>query len=389
MSADNLLGKLSASEFLQQHWQQQPLLVRQAFPNFVPPLSADELAGLACEPDVESRLILEKDGPAPWHLEYGPFNAERFARLPPSHWTLLVQDVDKFVPQVTDLLQHFRFIPDWRIDDIMISYAVDQGSVGPHLDHYDVFLLQAVGRRHWQINTRPVASDNFIPDIALNILRQFEPEQEWTLEPGDMLYLPPGVSHYGVAEGDCMTISIGFRAPGYPQLISGFVDDYLAGLDRKLFYTDAARRLPEHPAQIDSASLKRLREIIRLQFLPDTILDDWIGRFLTEPKQTDSVLPLDPPLTRETILHSIARHPLLLRNPWARLAYIQRNNVILLFVGGHRFEINTSLFEAVLWLCDHQEYDMSIISVWLQNEQFVMLLTELINLGVVLINDEE
>ena len=184
------LGQHTPAGFLQHYWQQKPLLIRQALANdALPTLSPDELAGLACETDIESRLILEKDGPHPWQLENGPFDAERFASLPESHWTLLVQDVDKFVPQVAELLQWFRFVPDWRIDDVMISYAIDQGSVGPHVDNYDVFLLQIHGRRRWRISTQPIADDNFIPDIPLNILQQFDAEQEWLLEPGDMLYL--------------------------------------------------------------------------------------------------------------------------------------------------------------------------------------------------------
>jgi len=386
MDADNLLGKLSASGFLQQYWQQQPLLVRQAFTDFTSPLSADELAGLACETDIESRLILEKHGPSPWYMENGPFTAQRFADLPPSHWTLLVQDVDKYIPDVAALLHYFRFIPDWRIDDIMISYAADQGSVGPHVDHYDVFLLQAFGKRRWQINTRPVADDNFIPDIALNILQQFDAEQEWVLEPGDMLYLPPGVAHYGVADGDCITISIGFRAPSHAQLISGFVDDYLAGQESEVFYADAGRPLPQHPAEIDSNSLASLRNIIRMQFLPDGLIDNWLGKFLTEPKQLDAVLPLDIPFDRDAVLRMIRSQPVLLRNPWSRLAYIHQGKQLQLFAAGHSWDIDAALYESVIWLCDHQVYHLSTHQAWLQNAEFVDLLTELVNLGIILID---
>jgi len=194
-----LLGGLTPERFLAEYWQKRPLLVRQAIPGFKSPLSADELAGLACEPEVESRLILEKGGSRPWQLEHGPFEEERFATLPESHWTLLVQRVNHWVPAVADLLDHFAFLPSWRLDDIMISYAADQGSVGPHTDQYDVFLLQGAGRRRWQIDASVTDESPLLDHPDLRILAQFHATDEWVLEPGDLLYLPPGLAHYGVA----------------------------------------------------------------------------------------------------------------------------------------------------------------------------------------------
>ena len=387
MAANHLLGELSVAEFLQHYWQQQPLLIRQALPGFVPPLSADELAGLACEADVESRLILEIDGPAAWYLENGPFNETRFATLPASHWTLLVQDVDKYHPDVAEMLQQFRFVPDWRIDDIMISYAVDQGSVGPHVDNYDVFLLQASGSRRWKISQQPVPDDNFVPDIALNILREFETEQEWLLEPGDMLYLPPGIAHHGIAEGECMTWSIGFRAPSYAQLIGGFVDDYLASQAGERFYQDPGRALPTHPGELDQASLASLREIVRLTFLSDARIDEWLGRLVTEPKQADAVMPLETPVGRDQLLDAIERRPQLVRNPWARLAYQERETGLQLFAAGHSWYLDTSLLEVVQWLCDNSLYDLSECRAWPDNGQLLDLLTALINQGIILIDE--
>ncbi|HPQ96555.1 MAG TPA: cupin domain-containing protein, partial [Thiolinea sp.] len=212
------LGELAVEDFLRDYWQQQPLLVRQAFPGFELPLSADELAGLACDTDT-ARLVLERGGRHPWELRSGPIAEDAFAGLPETHWTLLVNDCEKMVPELQAIVQPFRFIPDWRIDDLMISYAAPGGSVGPHVDAYDVFLLQAQGRRRWQISSQPCTPDNFIPDLDLRVMQAFSPEQEWVLEPGDLLYLPPGVPHYGVAMGECMTCSIGFRAPSQAELL--------------------------------------------------------------------------------------------------------------------------------------------------------------------------
>lgn len=352
-------------------------------------LSPDELAGLACETDVESRLILEKDGPHPWYLENGPFDAQRFASLPDSHWTLLVQDVDKYVPQIAELLHRFRFIPDWRIDDVMISYATDQGSVGPHVDNYDVFLLQTHGRRRWRINTQPVAADNFMPDIALHILKQFDSEQEWLLEPGDMLYLPPGVAHHGIAEGECMTLSVGFRAPAYAQLIGSYADDYVEAQESHQFYTDPGRDLPDHPAHLDSQSLAELRAILRLESIPDARLNEWLGCFLTEAKQHDAVLPLENPLSTDTVKQILSRQPVLVRNPWARLIYTQQESQLTLFAAGHLLRLDPTLLEPVRWLCDYDVYALDGITQWQQNTAFIQLLADLINAGVILIDEAD
>ncbi|MGD8547246.1 MAG: cupin domain-containing protein [Thiohalophilus sp.] len=385
-AAPHLLGHIDPATFLKDYWQQKPLLVRNV-PIDLPELQPDELAGLACETDVESRLVLEKDGPHPWHMESGPFDAERFSTLPASHWTLLVQDVDKFIPRVAELLQHFRFVPDWRIDDIMISYATDKGSVGPHVDHYDVFLLQLQGQRRWEIATSPVDENNYIPDISLNILREFKSEQEWVLEPGDMLYLPPGVAHHGVAQGDCMTCSIGFRAPSYAELLAGFIDDHLAEQDRARFYEDPDRPLPDHPGHLDGHSLSELRAILRLQHVTDDILNDWLGRFLTEPKQHDAVLQLDEALDNNSIEKILQRMPVLVRNPWARLLYTDEDNELVLYAAGQRLALEPELIDIVKWLCDETVYDLGKHFAWRTNPAFLSLLGKLINLGVVLIDE--
>ena len=195
-------GELSVEVFLNQYWQKKPLLIRQAFPGFVCPIDANELAGLACEEHVESRIVLENDQGRPWQCRMGPFDESDFASLPPTHWTLLIQGLNNWVPDISDLLNYFRFIPNWHLDDIMASYAPDQGSVGPHFDFYDVFLLQAEGKRRWKIGNTCTADTARLEGTDLRILKEFETQTEWLLEPGDMLYLPPQIAHYGVAEGE-------------------------------------------------------------------------------------------------------------------------------------------------------------------------------------------
>src|SRR5690348_813356 len=233
-----LLGGLNPRDFLKRHWQKRPLLVRNAFPGFAPPLTAEELAGLACEEGVESRLVVQTRKAPGWKLSHGPFKHKVFTRLPKDRWTLLVQDVDKHLPVAAGLLEPFRFIPDWRIDDLMISYAADGGSVGPHVDAYDVFLLQAEGMRRWDISTAPHA-DADTPGLELKQIKGFKPEESWLLMPGDMLYLPPGVAHHGVAFGECMTFSIGFRAPSQSELLADLAGLLMQGASRDNHYADA------------------------------------------------------------------------------------------------------------------------------------------------------
>src|SRR3990167_5380334 len=214
-----LLGDITPRQFLTEYWQKKPLLIRAAYPDFTGLLSADELAGLACEEDVQARLVINRQGK--WQVENGPFDEARFAKLPKRDWTLLVQGVNHHLPEAATLLQRFDFIPHARLDDLMVSYAPDGGGVGPHFDSYDVFLLQGQGKRLWRIRSEEDLT--LVDGAPLRILKNFKTEQEYLLEAGDMLYLPPHVAHWGIAVGDCITYSIGFRAPSAQELATQFL----------------------------------------------------------------------------------------------------------------------------------------------------------------------
>jgi len=201
------------ARFLRDYWQKRPLLIRAGFPNFHKCIFPEDLAGLACEEAALSRIVLHDAKRDRWTLRNGPFAKADFAKLPKTHWTLLVQDVDKWDMDVAALLDRFDFIPSWRVDDVMVSYATDGGGVGPHVDNYDVFLVQGLGQRRWRISSDPRAPKTFRANTDLKLLREFVPTHDWTVEPGDVLYLPPGVPHDGVAVGSCMTFSVGMRAP--------------------------------------------------------------------------------------------------------------------------------------------------------------------------------
>lgn len=287
------LGDLTHQEFLDQYWQKKPLLIRQALPGFLCPISSDELAGLACEPEVESRLILEKDGDHPWQLQHGPFGEDEFEDLPESHWTLLVQEVNRHVPAVADLMDRFRFVPDWRLDDVMISYATPQGTVGAHIDSYDVFLLQGMGRRRWEIGEKLVDPEH-LPDLDVRILKDFQATESWIVEPGDMLYVPPGVPHHGVALEPSLTLSVGFLAPSRLELHKSWIEFYLATTGGDDRYSDPDLRVAEHPGEITPDVLDRVAGMLEGAPMDRHLMGIWFGRYITMGKPGPQVEPAEP-----------------------------------------------------------------------------------------------
>ena len=326
--SDTLLGGLTPAEFLRDYWQRFPLLVRGAVPDFVNPIPADELAGLACDPAIRSRLVLGHPDRRDWSVEYGPFAPERFADLPATAWTLLVSEVEHYWEEGPDWLRRFDFIPHWRRDDLMVSYAARDGSVGPHIDAYDVFLFQAQGRRRWQIQEPSPRSPICLPALPLAILRSFEASREWVLEPGDMLYLPPGVPHLGMSlDDDCMTWSVGFRAPAWRDLLAALLEDRLAVTGPELF-ADPGRSPVTRACEIGAEDLAALRGGLLAHLGANTKdLDRFLGEFLTRPADRNSdtdELPakLDPSLRY--------RFDPVLRRFWSG----ERGDLTL-FLGGH------------------------------------------------------
>ena len=307
-----LLAGLSPRKFMRRYWQKQPLLIRQAWPGVQPPISRAEMFKLAERDGVESRLIVHKavkaSGKASgkqaaqassWSLQHGPFASRRaMPAFTQQAWTLLVQGLDLHVPAARAMLERFRFVPDARLDDLMISYATEGGGVGPHFDSYDVFLLQVSGKRRWRIG--PLKDDRLEPDVPLKILSHFEPEQEWVLEPGDMLYLPPRWAHDGVAEGgECMTCSIGFRTPGAHELVRDLMvrladSEDLEGMGK--LYMDPAQTATGQPGAIPPALLTFAQKAIDKVMRDPHALQAVLGEWVSEPKVNvwfESGEPLD------------------------------------------------------------------------------------------------
>ena len=354
---------LDPAGFLHEYWQKKPLFIRGGLAGFRSPLDPDELAGLACESQVESRLVIERGEPA-WQLEHGPFDPDRLARLDDTGWSLLVQDIEKHVPPIGALREPFRFVPDWRLDDLMASFAPPGGSVGPHVDAYDVFLVQGLGRRRWLVDAAP-ASLRRLPGTPLGLLADFRPKQEWIAEPGDVLYLPPGAAHHGVALDACVTWSVGFRSPTVSDLLAALAD---APAARDTRYAD-----PDLVAEEVAGGLIGERAVARFRrLLEDSathlpgLLENTLGRLLTEPKSWLQPPVPDPPPRAPDVHDHLARGGTLARHPMALLARTPAECGWLLFANGRAYPASPVLEPVVTALCTTDTWPPDAVAEWLE-----------------------
>ena len=370
-----LLG-MSPRRFLREYWQRKPLLVRGALRGLGEELSPEELAGLSLEPEVESRLVIEK-GATPWELRCGPFSDKDFAKLPASRWTLLVQAVDQWLPAAAALRERFGFLPAWRFDDIMVSYATDRGGVGPHFDYYDVFLVQASGRRRWRIGQPCDAASPLRQDTSLRILKRFETVEEHVLEPGDLLYLPPGLAHWGIALGPCMTWSVGFRAPSHAEILQEVAGDAADRLPEHLRFGDAGIAYPAD-GRIPSRAIGQLRAILREALEDDALLTDWFGRYMTERKYPE--LDIAPARRPAGGVEGIVRAGrALARHPASRFAWSEGEPATL-FVDGGRYGCDAHLARM---LCGTGPLEAAAVAPFLREPAARSLLDALLARGAI------
>ena len=380
-----ILGGISAREFLRDYWQKKPLVIRQAIPNFESPLSPDELAGLALEEQVESRMVIEH-GERPWELRRGPFAEDAFQKLPERDWTLLVQAVDQFVPEVAELREHFHFLPSWRIDDVMISYAAPGGGVGPHFDNYDVFLLQAQGQRRWKIGQMCDSDSSMLDHADLRILADFDETDDWVLEPGDMLYLPPRLAHFGTAVDECMTYSVGFRAPSAAEVLTHFTDFLAQFLPDEDRYGDADIAPVSDPHQIQMDALQRLKSLLDEHMGDERLLLTWFGQFMTEPRYPELVAGEE--LSERDFLQALEDGAVLIRNPSARMAWSQVDIGLLLFASGQSRLLPEHLLELLKLVCACDALHQENLAQWLADDDGRNLLWELVKQGSLEFADE-
>jgi 50S ribosomal protein L16 3-hydroxylase len=340
------LGDLAPAQFLRKHWQKKPLLARGALPEISSMFRAQDLLALACHDDVESRLVTRANGK--WHVRTGPFRRYELARLPKRNWTLLVQGVDLHLSAARALLTRFSFIPYARQDDLMVSIAPEGGGVGPHFDSYDVFLLQAQGRRRWRLSTQ---SDlRLVEDAPLKILRRFVPTEDFVAEPGDVLYLPPRYAHDGIAQSDCITCSVGFRAPSQQELCGEFLQWLQDEIALKGGYADPDLALQKHPALISDAMTARVRTMIDTLSWRRADVARFLGQYLTEPKAQTWFTRPSPPLSLNKFLVRARRHGV--RLAFKTRMLLDRRNV---FINGECVPTPARARPALLALADKRE----------------------------------
>ena len=376
-------GDISVETFLQEYWQKKPLLIRNAFPDMEAPVGADELAGLACEEDVEARLVIQGPEDDQWELKHGPFNEDTFAALPEDNWTLLVQAVDHWVPEANDIVEQFRFIPNWRYDDLMVSFASQGGGVGPHYDNYDVFLIQTQGKRRWEVGGFFDQNSPRRPDMPVMIIPDWEAENTWVLEPGDMLYIPPQVGHNGVSESDdCMTYSVGFRAPSHAEILRSFTDFVGEKLTSESRYTDPDLKLQDNPGQIEADSLQQVRDIFNQYLNDDAQLSKWLGEFVTDPKYPDLDQAPEDEISLEQLQETLTDGDLLLsRNEGSRFSFFQLpENRVRLFVDGESFLCEGAICSLATSLCQNPNI---VINRGDWSDEALKILVQLLNQGSV------
>jgi len=342
---------LDIEHFLAEHWQKRPLLIRNPWADWRNPLEPDDLAGLACEQGVESRLITRNGDRLA--VEAGPLPEARFGELASGHWTLLVQAVNHYVTDVAMLVEPFRFIPDWRIDDVMVSYATDGAGVGPHFDQYDVFLVQGLGRRRWRVGPRCNSTTPLSPHDDLRLIADFEATEDWILEPGDILYVPPLYAHDGIAVGDdCMTYSIGFRAPSCAELVDGWGEHQADALLEEQRYADPGLERQAQPGEIAASAIDHLYSMT-LEALSDRdAFARWFGIHNSLPKYPDADWSPEQPIELEDARDRLAEGAPLYRNPASRFSFMRQAPAVLLFVDGECFDCVGDLADLAELLCE-------------------------------------
>ncbi|GMR01628.1 MAG: hypothetical protein BMS9Abin19_1036 [Gammaproteobacteria bacterium] len=390
----NCLGETGVGDFLNHYWQKKPLLVRNAFPGIQSPLTADELAGLACEENVNARLVLEKDGDYPWQAEFGPFEETRFNNLPETHWSLLVSDVERLIPETKSLVKPFRFLPDWRLDDLMISYAPEGGSVGAHIDDYDVFLIQLSGQRLWKISEH--YSDETLEDVDLRILKNFTAEEEWSLNAGDMLYLPPNVAHHGIAQASkgeqgneehCLTASVGFRAPSLKTITSDYVHFLNENTHTTTRYTDKSPVKLEHHAEISDDTVSQFIEYLQQGLTLDREhVKRWLGQYRSDNRAFEELSKNSSDVQHNISFNELiklAEQSMLVHSSYSNFLFSYHQQTALLFIDGIAYEVSKQFAEL---LCEDDQINFQpLLSIMTADDKEVFL--TLFNNGSIVISE--
>lgn len=373
---------INVSDFLTNYWQKKPLVLRNALPEFTNLLSAEELAGLAMEEEIDSRMVFRTPEKPPfWHLKNGPFVEKDFRNLPKTHWTLLVQGVDRVVPELALLFNHFDFIPQWRVDDLMISYATESGSVGPHYDNYDVFLYQAKGSRKWSLTSKHCNPDNCLPDIPLRIMQTFDVEEEYILEEGDMLYLPAHIGHYGTAIGtDCITYSFGYRSYSDQEFWDSFGDFCAEKKVSKSLYRDPNWTTLQGTSEIPLEALENAKKVMQAMLEDKSQLTSWFGCYVTRlDEQAETLLPMPIEKSLAHFIKKMEQSEGFVRNSCCRFAYhlLPDAPFITLFINGIEWNTEMISTDFITYVANHRLLPLNALKPWLRQEADTLFLYDL------------
>lgn len=373
------INNLCEQEFLNQYWQKKPLLIKQGFTDFQDPIEAEELAGLAMEESIESRIVTNHNND--WQAYQGPF--EDFEKLTEQHATLLVQAVDHWHSDAAQLLHPFRFIPNWRIDDLMISYSTPKGGVGPHLDQYDVFIIQGQGKRHWRVGLPDPTLKQFAQNKKLLQVEQFEAVIDCILEPGDILYIPPGCPHEGYAIENALNYSVGFRAPNQQDLFSSFADHVIDTDSGQKRYTDHTLALRDSKGELLQSETDKVKTLMQALLNNDELFKHWLGNTLSQAKHEMDLAPLEEPITCEQMSDFIANNAEEFeRLGGVRAIYQQLEDTLLLSINGENYPLPLCDLNAVTLLTDHDYVNTDDLNAAQPSLVFIQTFTTLVNEGM-------
>ncbi|MCG9511780.1 MULTISPECIES: cupin domain-containing protein [Acinetobacter calcoaceticus/baumannii complex] len=377
-----VLGGITAEQFLAEYWQKKPLLVRNGLPEIVGLLEPQDVQELALEEHASARLIRQKDrNPNEWHVKSSPLTKGDFQKLP-KLWTLLVQAVDHYSFDLSELWKKFPFIPQWRRDDIMVSYAPKGGSVGKHFDFYDVFLVQGHGHRRWQLGQMCDVNTAFVPNQPLKLLPEIDVQFDEVLAPGDFLYVPPGMAHYGVAEDDCLTFSFGFRMPNVAGMMERISDQFSANTLLQDPVVDIARKQMSQIGEINSTELSYLKDLILAQLQDSAALDAAIMSYMSEPKYPDNI-PEPDEIEADDLQEILTEGYEVLLEPASRLLYIESDGILSFWGNGEALCIAENFAPKLKAIADGESLafdsqfsDIEILEnvAYLLNESILMLL---------------
>ncbi len=370
------LSEFTREEFLRDYWQKKPVLIRQGFKHFEDPISADELAGLAMEDEVESRLVYKKDGK--WQAAFGPF--QQYDHLGEQDWSLVIQALDNWSEDAAKMIEPFRFIPHWRLDDLMTSFATKGGSVGPHIDKYDTFICQGSGSRRWRVGDRGNHQEFSAHEVLLHV-KPFDAIIDEEVNAGDILYIPPGYPHEGVSLNDSMSFSVGFRTTSTVSLISGLADHLIDNELGEELIEDPQRTATEHSGEINQKDYQLIKQQLSQLLDNDDIVKQFIGCFMTKAKHELDLVAADEPLTKSDISEILTTNSLMRLGGLRAFYFSDTVAQGICYIDGCEVNFAAEIAPAVKLLCDNVEVTPQQLAQWHNNENFTQFMTDQINIG--------